>query len=82
MSTEVGAPILRTPAAARFLGLGESTLEKMRLSGSGPAFVKLGSRAVGYDVEVLRDYLKSRTRRSTSDDGGADAKPNGAEGSP
>jgi predicted DNA-binding transcriptional regulator AlpA len=70
---ETGASILRTPAAARFLGLGQSTLEKMRVSGTGPDFIKLGPRAVGYDVEVLRDYLKSRTRRSTADTGEAAA---------
>jgi predicted DNA-binding transcriptional regulator AlpA len=62
--------ILPTPAAARFLGLSESTLEKMRLYGTGPPFIKLGPKAVGYDRNVLDAYKKARTRRSTSDTGG------------
>jgi predicted DNA-binding transcriptional regulator AlpA len=37
--------VLRTPDAATYLGLTASTLEKMRLSGGGPRFVRLGTRA-------------------------------------
>ena len=59
--------ILRTPEAARFLGLSASTLEKMRLTGEGPPFVRLGARALGYDVDELREWLKSRRCTSTSD---------------
>jgi predicted DNA-binding transcriptional regulator AlpA len=67
---ETGGSILRTRAAAEFLALGESTLEKMRCSGTGPKYVQLGPRAVGYDIEELRSYKKARTRSSTSDTGG------------
>ena len=59
--------ILRTPEAARFLGLSASTLEKMRLTGEGPPFVRLGARVIGYDVDLLREWLKSRRCTSTSD---------------
>jgi hypothetical protein len=34
--------ILRTPEAAQYLGLAKSTLEKHRLTGSGPKFIRLG----------------------------------------
>ena len=40
--------ILRTPATAEYLGLSQSTLEKKRLSGGGPTFIRLGGRAIGY----------------------------------
>jgi predicted DNA-binding transcriptional regulator AlpA len=60
--------ILRTPAAAEFLGLAASTLEKLRLTGDGPPFIRLGARAVGYDVADLCDWLGSRRCNSTSDD--------------
>jgi predicted DNA-binding transcriptional regulator AlpA len=60
---------IRTPAAAEFLGLSESTLEKMRGRGDGPAFVKLGPKAVSYAIEELERYARSRTRRSTADTG-------------
>ena len=59
--------ILRTPQAARFLGLSPSTLEKMRLTGDGPPFVRLGARALGYDVDELRSWLRNRRCESTSD---------------
>jgi len=34
--------IIRTRDAARYLGLAESTLEKWRISGGGPRWVRLG----------------------------------------
>ena len=49
--------ILRTPGAAEYIGLSASTLEKMRLSGDGPRFVRLGGRAVGYDRQDLDAWL-------------------------
>ncbi len=61
--------ILRTPEAAEYVGLSISTLEKMRLAGNGPEFVRLGSRAVGYDVNALDLWLERQRRRSTSDAG-------------
>jgi predicted DNA-binding transcriptional regulator AlpA len=59
--------IFRTPDAARRVGLSESSLEKLRCRGDGPAFVKIGSRAVGYLIEDLDAWLVSRRRRSTSE---------------
>src|SRR3546814_12232933 len=43
---------LRTPEAARFLGLSGHTLEKHRTYGTGPAYRKLGGRVVSA-VEAL-----------------------------
>ena len=65
--TQILIQILRTPEAARFLALSPSTLEKMRLTGDGPPFVRLGARAVGYSVDDLRKWLRSRRVLSTSD---------------
>lgn len=61
--------ILRPPAAASYTGLSESTLAKRRLRGEAPAFVKLGTRLVGYRRSVLDDWLEQQTRISTSDTG-------------
>lgn len=61
--------IFRTPEAANYLGLAASTLEKKRLTGDGPEFVKLGGRAVGYDIIALDAWLDAQRRRSTSDRG-------------
>jgi predicted DNA-binding transcriptional regulator AlpA len=61
--------VLRTPDAARYLGLTASTLEKMRLTGGGPRFIRLGFRAVGYAIGDLDDFIDGRRRSSTSDPG-------------
>src|SRR6267154_1515890 len=46
---------LRTPEAARFVGLSIRTLEKHRIYGTGPRYSKLGGRVV-YRVEDLQAW--------------------------
>ena len=58
--------ILRTPGAAGYVGLSPSTLEKKRLSGGGPAFIRLGGRAVGYDVRDLDAWLEEQRRHAAN----------------
>ncbi|MCP3994916.1 MAG: AlpA family phage regulatory protein [bacterium] len=60
--------ILRTPSAAEYVGLSASTLEKKRLTGDGPRFVRLGGRAIGYDVRDLDAWLDQQ-RDNNEDDG-------------
>jgi hypothetical protein len=60
------ALVLRTVDASRYVGLAASSLEKMRLDGSGPIFVRLSARAVGYLIADLDKYLEQRRRLSTS----------------
>jgi predicted DNA-binding transcriptional regulator AlpA len=60
---------LRTPDAARYLSLSPSTLNKMRLRGDWPAFLKLGAHAVAYDISDLNAWMDKRRRTSTSDRG-------------
>ena len=65
--SESGYPsLLTTPEAARYLGLAVSTLNKWRVYGYGPTFVKLG-RAVRYRQDDLDRFLEARARRSTSE---------------
>lgn len=59
-------PTLRTPQAAEYCGSSASTFEKLRLTGGGPPYSKLGRRVV-YRVEDLDAWLASNRRRSTSD---------------
>jgi hypothetical protein len=54
--------------AATYLGLSVSTLNKLRVFGGGPVFLKLGRRVV-YDVVDLDAWRASKRRTSTSDDG-------------
>ncbi len=59
-------PILRTPAAAEFLGVSTSTLEKWRVTGLGPRFVKIGARLVGYDQADLDAFRNSLVRLAST----------------
>ena len=64
----MGKRVLRTHEAAEYIGLAASTVEKMRLGEDGPRFIRLGGRAVGYDVQDLDDWLDHQ-REATDDDG-------------
>jgi excisionase family DNA binding protein len=63
--------LLTTKEAATYLRLAKPTLERFRLAGSGPAFCKMGEKSVRYRKADLDDWLASRLRRSTSDQGEA-----------
>src|SRR5215470_7004141 len=65
---------LRTPDAARLVGLSIRTLEKHRIYGTGPRYSKLGGRVV-YRVEDLQAWVKSGAKASTSDPGTATVLP-------
>ena len=74
MSTNLaGLPprYLRTPEAARFVGLSIRTLEKHRIYGTGPRYSKLGGRVV-YRVEDLQAWVDRGAKASTSDPGDGD----------
>ena len=57
---------VRTPEAAAYTGFAESTLEKLRVSGDGPLYIRVG-RVVVYDPDDLDAWLSAHKRRSTSD---------------
>jgi len=48
------------------LDLTPRTLAKMRVEGSGPPFIRLTGRRVGYSVTELRKWIDSRRVTSTS----------------
>ena len=51
--------------AAHFLGLSVSTLNKMRLSGNGCRYLKLGRRVL-YDIRDLEEWAASCARSHTA----------------
>jgi len=57
--------MLRTDDAAAYTGLSPSTLNKLRLTGGGPEYIKLG-KSVVYDPADLDAWLASNRRSSTS----------------
>jgi predicted DNA-binding transcriptional regulator AlpA len=58
---------LRTPAASRYLGIPESTLTKLRCQGTGPAFVRLTAKSIGYRKCDLDAFLAARVVSPTAD---------------
>jgi predicted DNA-binding transcriptional regulator AlpA len=54
-----------TPEAAQYLNLGVSTLNKLRLVGAGPAYIKMGAR-VGYLEADLDRYIAQCRQKSTA----------------
>ncbi len=58
---------LRTPDAARFVGISMRTLEKHRSFGTGPVYRKVGGRVV-YAVEDLQAWTMIGARRSTKEE--------------
>jgi len=59
--------LLSTKEAARYLGISEAFLERDRWAGARIPFVRIGSRAVRYELSALQAYIKSNIRKSTSD---------------
>jgi predicted DNA-binding transcriptional regulator AlpA len=57
---------LRTKDAAAYIGLSKSTLEKYRVTATGPVYAALG-RIVVYDVDDLDAWVEARKRHSTSE---------------
>lgn len=75
-----GRPIPEHPGSlllpaevALILGVSRRTLEGWRLSGSGPAFVRISARMCRYRRFVLEAWITARSRKSTSDPGPSEA---------
>lgn len=58
---------LRNRDAASYLGVSPRTLEKWRLLGVGPEYIRF-RRVVVYETRALDDYLQSHRRASTSEE--------------
>jgi predicted DNA-binding transcriptional regulator AlpA len=58
-------PLLTTRAAAELLCLDQRTLERFRVAGTGPKFVKMG-KSIRYRPSDLEAWLATRTVSSTS----------------
>jgi hypothetical protein len=63
--TPRGKQWLSAKEAAEYTGLGFSTMAKLRLTGDGPAFSKVGAKVL-YHRDNLDNWLHGRSRASTS----------------
>jgi hypothetical protein len=59
--------VVTPPIAAEIAGLSLSMMNKMRVTGSGPTFLRLSPRAVRYRVGDIRSWLASKRVSSTSE---------------
>ena len=63
---ELIAPLLTVPEAANLLRLSPSFLNKRRLDGTGPIYMKVGRRIL-YDRSDLVTWARNTKRRHTSE---------------
>ena len=63
MTNEMTHGLIKQDEAASYLGLSEATLERDRWRGGDIPYVKVGPRAIRYDLEQLDEYIESKTVR-------------------
>jgi predicted DNA-binding transcriptional regulator AlpA len=68
MNTKSNCSLLDAQKAADWTGLSTSTLAKLRLSGNGPTYAKLGRRVV-YRIDDLEAWIEAHRFKSTSEYG-------------
>jgi predicted DNA-binding transcriptional regulator AlpA len=64
---EKHSSLMRPPEAAEYTGLAASTLAKCRVKGTGPMYIRLSARAVGYLKADLDSWLAAKRCQSTSE---------------
>jgi excisionase family DNA binding protein len=63
---KANSPYLIVEQAADYLRVSKNYLDKLRVSGKGPAFVRLGRRKVLYRKSDLDKWIEERIYASTS----------------
>jgi predicted DNA-binding transcriptional regulator AlpA len=53
--------LLTCDAAAERLSISTRHLERMRVAGTGPAYVRIGARRVAYRPDDIAEWLAART---------------------
>lgn len=63
MKNDLRKNLVKQKEAAECLGLSEATLERDRWRGGDIPYIKVGPRAIRYDLNQLDAYLESKTVR-------------------
>jgi predicted DNA-binding transcriptional regulator AlpA len=58
--------IVTEAEAATMLRLSARTLQRLRLDGNGPRWIRLTGRRLGYAIADLQEWVRSRSIASTS----------------
>jgi hypothetical protein len=61
--------LLKEVEAAAFLGVSPRALQKWRVNGRGPEFLRLSSRCIRYSRGDLLSWLEARVCRNTAEYG-------------
>jgi predicted DNA-binding transcriptional regulator AlpA len=61
MALEFLDQLLNEKQVAAWIGISLPSLQRMRAGGSGPPFVQLSRRRIGYKKSSIEDWLQSRT---------------------
>ena len=64
MAVKMNSRLIKQDEAANYLGLSEATLERDRWRGGDIPYIKVGPRAIRYNLEQLDEYIESKTIRS------------------
>ncbi len=60
--------LLTCKETAERLGLSERSLERLRISGDGPPFIRLSQRRLAYREDDVTAWLARRVRASRAED--------------
>ena len=63
MQSDLKKNLVKQDGSATYLGLSEATLERDRWRGGEIPYIRVGPRAIRYDLNQLDAYLESKTVR-------------------
>lgn len=61
MAHELKDPVLNEKQLAAWLGISLANLQRLRSNGSGPPFIQLSERRIGYRLSTAEQWLAART---------------------
>ena len=67
MTNEMTHGLIKQSEAASYLGLSEATLERDRWRGGDIPYIRVGPRAIRYDLEQLDEYIDRNTVKNASE---------------
>ena len=65
MTPEFSVPLLNEKQLATWLGISLPSLQRMRSNGTGPPFVQLSQRRIGYKKSAVEQWLQAHTITSS-----------------
>jgi len=67
INKECNDKLIRQKQAAEYLNVSEATLERDRWRGGDIPYIRIGPRAIRYDLEQLNEYIDRNTVKNVSE---------------